>query len=59
MPLTKNSLEKIMKGEEIEAKETITYEYDEIIGLTYKLVLNTDYYEKEGNQLRELCQFRL
>ena len=45
----KNSLEKIMKGEEIEAKETITYEYDEIIGLTYKLVLNTDYYEKEGN----------
>ena len=34
----KNSLEKIMKGEEIEAKETITYEYDEIIGLTYKLV---------------------
>lgn len=44
----KNSLEKIMKGEVIEEKETFTYEYDEIIGLTYKLVLNTDYYEKES-----------
>jgi len=42
----KNSLEKIMKGEKIEEKETFTYDYDEIIGLTYKLVLNTDYYEK-------------
>ena len=44
----KNSLEKIMKGEEIKEKETLIYDYDEIIGLTYKLVLNTDYYEKES-----------
>ena len=44
----KNSLEKIMKGEKIEEKQTFSYNYDEIIGLTYKLVLNTDYYEKES-----------
>ena len=44
----KNSLEKIMKGEEIKEKETLIYDYNEIIGLTYKLVLNTDYYEKES-----------
>lgn len=42
-----NSLEKVMKGEEIEEKETHIYEYEDIIGLTYKLVLNTDYYKKE------------
>ncbi|MBQ7136985.1 MAG: ABC transporter ATP-binding protein/permease [Bacilli bacterium] len=44
----KNSLEKIMKGETIETKEVFEYEYDEIIGLTYKLILNTDYYQKTG-----------
>ena len=44
----KNSLTKIMNGEKIESKETYVYEYDDIIGLTYKLVLNTDYYDKES-----------
>lgn len=44
----KNSLGKIMSGETIEAKETITYDYEDIVGLKYKLVLNTDYYSKEG-----------
>ena len=45
----KNSIQKIMNGEKIEEKEQLIYEYDDIIGLTYKLVLNTDYYEKEGS----------
>jgi len=45
----KGNMNKIMSGEEIPKKDTIIYEYDDIIGLTYKLVLNTDYYEKEGN----------
>ena len=44
----KNSLTKIMNGEKIDAKDTFVYEYNDIIGLTYKLVLNTDYYEKES-----------
>jgi len=45
----KNSLQKIMNGETIEKKERFIYEYDDIVGLKYKLVLNTDYYEKESN----------
>ena len=45
----KDSLSKIIAGEEIETKEVFTYDYDEIIGLKYKLVLNTDYYQKQGN----------
>ncbi len=45
----KNSMVKIIKGEEVEEKETQVYSYEDIIGLTYKLVLNTDYYEKEGS----------
>jgi len=44
----KNSLEKIMNGKTIEEKDMITYNYEDIIGLTFKLVLNTDYYEKES-----------
>ncbi len=43
----KNTLSKIMNGEEIPKKESLSYSYDEILGLKYKLLLNTDYYEKE------------
>lgn len=42
----KSTMNKIMSGEEIEKKDTYVYDYKEIIGLKYKLVLNTDYYEK-------------
>jgi len=45
----KSVIQKIMTGVEIEKKDTYTYEYDEIIGLKYKLVLNTDYYDKQNN----------
>ena len=37
--------EKIQDGEEIETEVT-SYDYDELIGLKYKLLLNTDYYDK-------------
>jgi len=40
---------KIMKGEEIEEPVQTSYTYDEIIGTEFKLVLNTDYYQKQGN----------
>ena len=43
-----DSFQKIIKGETIEKKQMTTYEFDEIIGLKYKLVLNTDYYKKEA-----------
>lgn len=39
---------KIVNGEEIKFENT-TYEYDDFIGLTFKLVLNADYYDKQGN----------
>lgn len=45
----KSILNKIMSGEQIDKKDTYTYNYDEIIGLKYKLVINTDYYTKNGN----------
>ena len=44
----KNTLQKIISGEKIEEKEIFSYEYDDIVGLKYKLVLNTDYYVFEN-----------
>ena len=40
--------DKITKGQEIETKQ-VSYDFDELIGLKYKLLLNTDYYEKVNN----------
>ena len=39
---------KINNGEKIETEVT-SYSYDELIGLYYKVLLNTDYYEKINN----------
>ena len=39
-------LKRMMSGEKITSKPT-TYSYDEILNLKFKLVLNTDYYEKQ------------
>jgi len=36
----------LQKGEEIAKKEVKTYTYDELLKLSFKLLLNTDYYEK-------------
>ena len=38
---------KIVNGEEVSFEET-SYEYSDFIGLTFKLVLNADYYDKQG-----------
>ncbi len=40
---------KLTSGEELEKLETKVYSYDEILGLSYKLILNTDYYANENN----------
>ena len=39
---------KIQNGEEIETEE-MSFDYDKLIGLSYKLLLNTDYYTKVNN----------
>ncbi|MFA6730568.1 MAG: ABC transporter ATP-binding protein/permease [Candidatus Izemoplasmatales bacterium] len=40
-------MEKIQKGETIEATEITKYTYDDLLNLSFKLVLNTDIYDKE------------
>ena len=40
---------KIMKGEKLEEPKQTSYTYDELIGTEFKLVLNTDYYKKQGS----------
>ena len=42
-----NLFMRIVNGEKISFEET-TYEYSDFIGLTFKLVLNADYYDKQG-----------
>lgn len=37
------------KGEKVEADDQKVYTYDELLNLSFKLILNTDYYEKSGN----------
>lgn len=41
-------MHKIMAGEELEELGDESYSYDDFLGLTYKVALNTDYYEKQG-----------
>ncbi len=44
----KDKMKKMQNGETIEKTETTSYDYDELIGLSYKLILNPDYYQKEN-----------
>ena len=39
----------LMNGEEINNLDELTYPYDELLDITFKVLLNTDYYTKEGN----------
>ena len=36
----------LQKGEEVAKQETTEYTYDDLLNLSFKLLLNTDYYEK-------------
>ncbi len=45
-----DKMNKIKNGEEVEeSTEVANYSYEDILNLTYKLVLNSDYYEKDNN----------
>lgn len=44
----KEKMKKMQNGEEVEKEETTTYTYDELLNLSYKLILNSDYYTKEN-----------
>ncbi len=45
----KGMFEAAIKGEEIPSKPLTNYTYDEILALRFKLLVNTDYYEKARN----------
>ncbi len=38
----------VEKGEKVEKSEQISYNYDDILNLKFKLILNSDYYKKEN-----------
>ena len=42
------TMQKLMQGEKIDATP-VSYTYEEILSLTFKLLLNTDYFEKTAN----------
>ncbi len=42
-------MKKAMKGEKIEATEQTSYSYDEILNLKFKLLVNSNYFEKNKN----------
>ena len=44
----KAKMEAIQKGETIEMAEQTSYTYDELLNLSFKLILNSDYYNKEN-----------
>ena len=44
----KTKMEAIQKGETIEMAEQTSYTYDELLNLSFKLILNSDYYSKEN-----------
>ena len=45
----KEIIKTIMTGKEVEKNKQSVFEFDDIVGLKFKLVLNTDYYTKQGN----------
>lgn len=44
----KESFDKVMNGEAVESTP-IEYDYGDLVGLKFKMLLNTDYYKKKGN----------
>ena len=45
----KSKMRAIQNGETVEPGEEIIYSYDDLLNLSYKLVLNSDYYVKTNN----------
>ena len=45
--ILKEQFEELMRGNPIESEE-MEFTYDELLGLRFRLLVNTDYYEKQG-----------
>ena len=44
-----NNYNAMLNGEEVTSLEEISYTYDELLDIKFKVLLNTDYYSKENN----------
>ena len=44
-----DAMDKIMNGEEVKSNEEESYTYEDILNYKFKILLNTDYYQKAGN----------
>lgn len=44
----KKKWDAVQKGEKVEEAEQTSYTYDELLNLSFKLILNSDYYQKEN-----------
>ena len=44
-----DKMKKMQDGEELQISQTETYSYDDFLNLSFKVLLNTDYYVKENN----------
>ncbi len=47
--ILEDKIDKIMQGKEVEEDEQTSYTYDELLNLEFKILPQTDYYEKDGN----------
>ena len=48
------SMEKIKNKEKVEAGESVSYSYDDLLNYKFKILLNTDYYKKSGNAWQDM-----
>lgn len=48
------SMEKIKNGEKVEAGESESYSYEDLLNYKFKVLLNTDYYKKSGNVWQDM-----
>lgn len=44
-----NTMKELYKGNQVEAAPQTDYSYEDVLNLTFRLLLNTDYYEKDGD----------
>ena len=44
----KSTMAAIQKGEAVDKQDVISYSYDDLLNLSFKLLLNTDFYEKSN-----------
>ena len=52
----KDKYKAVLNGEKIDELDEKVYTYEELLELKFKLILNTDYYEKTGNIWKDMSE---